>query len=250
MDRRMLSDTQWARIADLLPGKPTDKGGRAADNRRFVEAVLYLARTGCPWRDLPPELGKWHSVYVRFSRWEQYGVWDRVAQTLCGEADLEELFIDSTVVRAHQHSAGAPKKTGDQAIGRSRGGLSTKIHACVDALGNPLRLILTGGQVADVTQAAALIEAIATDAVIADKGYDSDAFIETIEASGAQAIIPPRRNRTSQRHVDWHRYKARNLVERFFNRLKQFRRLATRYDKLVHRFNAFLQLACAYIRLL
>lgn len=84
-ERRMLNDAQWLRIADLLPGKPTDRGGRAADNRLFVEAVLYLARTGAPWRDLP--------------------------QALQGDADLEELFIDSTIVRAHQHSAGAPKKT-------------------------------------------------------------------------------------------------------------------------------------------
>mgnify|MGYP003733514379 FL=1 len=111
MDRRMLSDTQWFRIAELLPGKPTDKGGRAADNRRFVEAVLYVARTGSPWRDLPKELGNWHSVYVRFARWEEYGVWHRVAEALQGDADLEELFIDATIVRAHQHAAGAPKKT-------------------------------------------------------------------------------------------------------------------------------------------
>ena len=111
MDRRMLRDSQWEKIAALLPGKPTDKGGRAADNRLFVEAVLYVARTGCPWRDLPSELGNWHSVYVRFSRWEQYGVWHRVATALQGEADLEEVFIDSTIVRAHQHAAGAPKKT-------------------------------------------------------------------------------------------------------------------------------------------
>ena len=111
MNRRMLSDAQWARISDLLPGKPTDKGGRAADNRLFVEAVLYTARVGNPWRDLPPAFGNWHSVYVRFARWEANGVWSRVAEALQGDADLEELFIDSTVVRAHQHSAGAPKKT-------------------------------------------------------------------------------------------------------------------------------------------
>jgi transposase len=111
MDRRMLKDSQWEKIASLLPGKPTDKGGRAADNRLFVEAVLYVARTGCPWRDLPAKFGNWHSVYVRFSRWEQYGVWCRVATTLQGEADLEEVFIDSTIVRAHQHAAGALKKT-------------------------------------------------------------------------------------------------------------------------------------------
>jgi transposase len=111
MDRRMLKDPQWEKIASLLPGKPTDKGGRAADNRLFVEAVLYVARTGCPWRDLPAEFGNWHSVYVRFSRWEQYGVWNRVAMVLQSEADLEEVFIDSTIVRAHQHAAGARKKT-------------------------------------------------------------------------------------------------------------------------------------------
>ena len=128
--------------------------------------------------------------------------------------------------------------------------MTTKVHACVDALGNPIRLILTGGQVADITQGAALVEAIPTEAIIADKGYDSDALIQIIEATGAKAIIPPRCNRNSPRKIDWHRYKARNLVERFFNRLKQFRRLATRYDKLANRFNAFLHLACAYIWLL
>lgn len=114
-------------------------------------------------------------------------------------------------------------------------------------MGNPLRLILTGGHVADITQGPALVDAIPTEAVVADKGYDSDAFVETIAASGAEAVIPPRSNRLTPRKFDRDRYKARNLVERFFNRLKQFRRLATRYDKLVHRFSAFLHLACAYV---
>lgn len=120
----------------------------------------------------------------------------------------------------------------------------------MDALGNPVRLIVTAGQEADITQGAALIEGFVTEAVIADKGYDSDALVAAIEATGAQAIIPPRRHRHTKRKVDWHRYKARNLVERFFNRLKPFRRVATRYDKLANRYNAFLHLACAYIWLL
>jgi transposase len=111
MDRRMLTDAQWLRIADLLPGKATDKGRTAADNRRFVEAVLHIARMGCPWRDMPKEFGNWHSTYVRFARWEAGGVWNRIALSLQGEADLEELFIDATIVRAHQHAAGARKKT-------------------------------------------------------------------------------------------------------------------------------------------
>jgi transposase len=88
MDRRMLDEKQWLRIANLLPGKPTDKGGRAVDNHQFVEAVLFIARTGCPWRNLSKELGNWHSVYVRFARWETSGVWRRVAEALQGDADL------------------------------------------------------------------------------------------------------------------------------------------------------------------
>ena len=117
-------------------------------------------------------------------------------------------------------------------------------------MGNPLRLSLTGGQVADVTQGAALVAGIQTAAVTADKGYDSDELVEPIEATGAHANIPPRSNRTNKRPVDWHRYKARHLVECFFNRLKPFRRIATRYDKLANRFKAFLHLACAYVWLL
>lgn len=111
-------------------------------------------------------------------------------------------------------------------------------------------LRLTGGQVADIVEAEALIEGLLTKVVVADKGYDSDAFVARIEQRGALAVIPPRRHRTTPRAVDWHRYKARHLVECFFNRLKQFRRIACRYDKLDVRFNAFLQLACAYIWLL
>ena len=128
--------------------------------------------------------------------------------------------------------------------------MTTKIHACVDALGNPLRFILTGGQVADVTQGTALLADLPTAAVSADKGYDSDELVETIESAEALANIPPRSNRKTKRNIDWHRYKERHLVECFFNRLKQFRRIATRYDKLANRFAAFLYLACAYVWLL
>lgn len=132
-----------------------------------------------------------------------------------------------------------PQKNGaDQAIGRSRGGLTTKIHEGVDALGNPIRLLLTGGQIADVTQGEALITGISSGTVTADKGCDSDALV-VIEKQGARANIPPRSNRNHKRGIDWHGYKARHLVECVFNRLKQFRRIATRYDKLACRFNAF-----------
>lgn len=110
MNRKMLRDDQWARIEHLLPGKASDPGCTAKDNRLFVEAVLWILRTGSPWRDLPRELGNWHSTSVRFARWRDSGVWERMADLLVDDADMEQLFIDSTIVRAHQHSAGAQKK--------------------------------------------------------------------------------------------------------------------------------------------
>ncbi|MEO5346057.1 MAG: IS5 family transposase, partial [Magnetococcus sp. YQC-9] len=139
------------------------------------------------------------------------------------------------------------KKNGPQAIGRSKGGLTTKIHASVDALGNPMKYILTGGQEADITQAHALIEGMNPDVVIADKGYDANHFVEAIEAKGAEPVIPPRSNRLNPREYDHHWYKDRNLVERFFNRIKQFRRIATRYEKLDKCFKAMIGLVCTMI---
>jgi transposase len=120
--------------------------------------------------------------------------------------------------------------------------MSTKIHAAVDALGNVLRWILTGGEAADVNSAAPLIEGLKVDAVIADKAYDADELVDIIEASGATVVIPPRKNRKEQRAYDRHLYKDRNLVERFFNRIKQFRRIATRHEKLARNFHSMLNL--------
>ncbi len=117
----------------------------------------------------------------------------------------------------------------------------------VDALGNPLRVILSAGQIADIEYAAKTIEHLPTQAVIADKGYDADHFVATIEAAGAQAVIPPRSNRLTLRNFDRHLYRARNLVERFFARIKHFRRIATRYDKLAKSFLSFIHLACAFV---
>lgn len=111
MPRKILRDDPWKRIEAMLPGKASDRGRTAADNRLFVEAVLWIARSGAPWRDLPKAFGPWNSVYKRFARWSDNGVWHRVFAELANDADFEEVFLDSTIVRAHQHAAGAPKKT-------------------------------------------------------------------------------------------------------------------------------------------
>jgi transposase len=112
MRRYRLRDDQWGQIMNLLPGRPGTIGVTAADNRLFVEAVLYRYRAGIPWRDLPERFGDWKNVHRRFSRWAETGVWERVFQHLAADADNEYAMIDSTIVRAHQHSAGAQKKIG------------------------------------------------------------------------------------------------------------------------------------------
>jgi putative transposase len=105
--RRELTEVQWARISHLVPGKEGDKGRSGEDNRLFVDAVLWILRTGAPWRDLPPEFGKWNSVFVRFNRWARKGVWESLFKALADDPDFEHVMIDATIIRAHQHSAGA-----------------------------------------------------------------------------------------------------------------------------------------------
>jgi transposase len=107
MDRSLLSDAQWERIAPLLPGKPGDPGRSGADNRRFVEAVLWLVRTGAPWRDLDEKFGRWNSVFRRFRRWALKGIFEAVFRHLSGDPDFEYAIIDGTIVRVHQHGTGA-----------------------------------------------------------------------------------------------------------------------------------------------
>jgi len=117
-----LRDDQWERIRDLLPGRQGQIGRPAQDNRQFVEAVLYRYRAGIPWRDLPERFGDWKNTHRRFSRWAQTGIWLRVFECLSADADNEYAMIDSTIVRAHQHSAGALKKTARKPSGAVEAG--------------------------------------------------------------------------------------------------------------------------------
>ncbi len=247
MRRYALRDDQWDRIKDILPGREGHVGGTAADNRLFVEAVLFRFRAGVPWRDLPERFGDWKIVYQRFNRWAKSGVFERVFRLLASDHDNEYMMIDATIVRGHQHSAGAKKKDGAQAIGRSRGGLTTKIHALVDALGNPVEVMLSPGQDHDLTCAESLIEAVDPGALIADKAFDADAFIGALNDRAVVPVIPSKSNQKTPRPCDFALYCERNLIERFFNRLKHFRAIATRYDELAKIFLAGVQLVCAAI---
>ncbi|MFC7666489.1 IS5 family transposase [Hymenobacter humi] len=249
MRRYELKDADWARLAPLLPGKAGDAGRSAADNRLFLNAVLWIARSGAPWRDLPERFGPWNSTYRRFRRWAQKGVWQRVFEAV-QDPDLDWAMLDSTSVRAHQHAAGQKSSALAEALGRSRGGFTSKLHVVVDALGNPLRLRLTPGQQADCTVAADLLAGLAVGAVLADKAYDTDALVAGCAQTGAALVVPSKRSRRVARVLDRNLYADRNKVERFFNRLKQYRRLATRYEKTGASFLAFAHCAATLVWLL
>jgi putative transposase len=116
MRRYELTDEEWNRIESLLPGREGDPGAHGADNRLFVNAVIWVARTGAPWRDLPERFGEWNSIYQRFNRWSKSGVWSRIFRAV-QSPDLKALMLDSTIIRAHQHAAGAAEKKGTKLSG-------------------------------------------------------------------------------------------------------------------------------------
>ncbi len=139
------------------------------------------------------------------------------------------------------------KKHGEQSLGRSRGGHSTKIHLTTDALGNAIRFILTGGQRNDITQAEALIDNLFPGYVIADKGYDADHFVLLVRKANAEAVIPSKVNRKIQRAIDTELYKERHLIECCIGKLKHFRRVFSRFDKLAKNYLSFVQFASTII---
>ena len=248
MDRSRLSDQEWTQLLPLLKQTGGIHVGAPAECRRFVEAVLWVLRVGGQWRQLPAERGNWNSVFKRFARWTALGVWAQVQASLAKAADHQHVCIDSTVVRAHACAAGAPRSTAvAEKLGRSRGGFSCKIHALADALGYPLRFILTAGQAADITQAIPLLEGIWADALLADKGNDADELLAYLAANRIRAVIPPKANRTEQRRCDWWLYKERHVIECMFGKLKHYRRIAHRYEKKASHFMEMLAFAAVLL---
>ena len=159
--RYELTDQQWEQIAPFLPPEKTGKRGRPLkDNRIMLNAMIWIARSGSPWRDLPEYYSPWESVYSRFRKWTSSGLLNRIFRFLAMDAELSEVSLDASIVQAHQHSAGARKDGAPNEIGHSRGGPSTKIHAAVDAYGCPLYIMLSEGQRNDINYAVPVLEHI------------------------------------------------------------------------------------------
>jgi transposase len=239
--RYELSEFEWAAIKPMLPNKP--RGVPRVNDRRVLNGIFWVLRSGAPWRDLPENYGPYTTCYNRFVRWGQAGIWDQIMEALAATHDGAVQMINTSVVRVHQHGACIAGNK-EQHMGRSRGGLTSKIHAVVDANGLPVQLGLTPGEAHDNRLCPELLTGLQPQSMLlADRGYDADWIRALVNQQGAWANIPPKRNRKAPICFSPYLYRARNLVERFFNKIKQCRRIATRYDKLAANYLAFIKLA-------
>ncbi|MGW5609543.1 IS5 family transposase [Streptomyces sp. NPDC003753] len=274
-----LTDAQWARIEPLLPDRTPQRGGRWRDHRKVIDAIAFKFQTGTQWVHLPDRYGNWRGVYNRLRMWAVDGTWERVFTALMAQADADDdlawaVSVDSTIVRAHQHAAGARKKgprpaNPDHAIGRSRGGLTTKIHLAADARCRPLAFVLTAGQAGDAPAFTTVMARLRVprrrgrprtrpDVVLADRAYSSRAIRDHLRKRGIRTVIPVPADQRGHRlrrgsrggrppAFDREIYKQRNTVERCINRLKQWRGIATRYEKTATIYLAGLHIAGIFL---
>ncbi|MEU6290229.1 IS5 family transposase [Streptomyces sp. NPDC046988] len=279
MGRGDLTNREWSLLEPHLPPSGR-RGGRWNDHRTVVNGVLFRVRTGVPWRDLPERYGSWKTVYERHRRWSADGTWDRILHSVQADADLagridwSMVGVDSTSCRAHQHAAGArktrprvPKKRTtprhhrpDEGLGRSRGGLTCKIHLAGEGGCRPMALLLTPGQWGDAPQMIEVLDRIRVprplggrprtrpDHVSGDKAYSSGRNRSYLRRRDIRHTIPePKDQRANRRRrgsaggrptgFDRDHYRRRNEVERTINRLKNSRAVATRYDKRAYVFH-------------
>jgi transposase len=212
----------------------------------MLTAIFYVLRTGIPWRDLPEQFGPWSSVYARFRRWCAAGLFARMLALVAARATGQLRYIDCSHIKLHQDGANPRGGQAAQAIGRTKGGSNTKLAAIVEGRGRAVALGLAEGQRHDLHAIDPLLPCLRGRRAVGDKGFDADTFRDRLRRQRTRACIPPKRSR---RHpVAFHRgyYSHRHKVENFFCRLKRYRRISTRYEKLALTFLGFVQLAAVF----
>ena len=243
-----ITPEQYEKIKDSLP---LQRGNVRLRNLQILNAILYVAEQGCKWRGLPKRFGNWHTIYVRMNRWAKNGVLARVFEKLQSEQivriRIEAFALDSTSVKVHPDGTGALKKNGPQAIGKSRGGWTTKIHLVAANARTAITFALSPGNAHDAPQGRALLKELGPMPdglpLLMDKAYEDNLTRQLVLDLGMVPVVPPKSNRIEPWEYDRTLYKKRNEIERLFRRLKGFRRIFSRFEKLDLVFLAFLQFA-------
>ena len=243
-----ITEAQYERIKDALP---VQRGNVRLNNLQVLNAVLYVAEQGCKWRGLPKRFGRWHTIYMRMNRWSKNGVLDPRVREVAGRAD-----------RSHQDRGvrprldlnqgasgrdGRSKKNGPQAIGKSRGGWNTKVHLVAANARTAITFALSPGNAHDAPEGRALLTELGPMPeglpMLMDRAYEGDETRQLVLSLGMIPVVPPKSNRIEPWEYDRALYKKRNEIERLFRRLKGFRRIFSRFEKLDVLFLGFLNFA-------
>ena len=266
MSRFSLTDREWNAIRVFLPEERPKKRGRPwSPHRQIIDGILWVLRTGCVWSDVPPAFGKPKTIYNRFRRWTREGLWEKIFNSLIrhrnakGRINRSLWCVDSSVIRAHRVASGARKgnlsteeNAKKNALGRSRGGYSTKLHVATDQKGLPLAVTATPGQAGETPEFQNLLNSIPFSlhrkakrpkVVAGDKAYSAKATRDYLKRKGISDAIPTRKNEKRRPRFPRVMYKKRNIVERVIGWLKENRRIATRYEKNVENYLAMVKIA-------
>ncbi|WP_122975005.1 IS5 family transposase, partial [Comamonas thiooxydans] len=227
---------------------PKQRGNVSLSNLQVVNAILYVAEHGCKWRGLPKRFGNWHTIYTRMNRWTKAGVLDRMFEELqraqVVRIKIEAVSLDSTSIKVHPDGTGAPKKNGPQSIGKSRGGWNTKIHMVAADARTAVTFSLSPGQAHDAPEGRRLLSSLGPTSrpvhLLMDRAYEGNETRQLALDLGFIPVVPPMKTRIEPWDYDREMYKRRNEVERLFRRLKGYRRIFSRFEKLDLMFLGFI----------
>lgn len=238
---------EFIKIKRFLPAARRDV---RLDDLLILSGIIFVIKNGLPWRQCPEIYGKWNTVYTRFHRWSKKGIFEHLLECQRGKLRKHNIaMIDSTFIKAHRTSASMRSDKKPREIGRSKGGLTSKIHLLCTSDYKPLDFILTEGQVSDIKAAPELVRRNLgyMNTLLGDKAYDSNSLRDILADNKIQACIPSKENRKVQIPYDEELYKKRHVIENMFSKIKDWRGVAMRYNRCAHTCRSFISISLIFL---